>query len=518
MSTESHWADAVGGTAPRLELSYADDPCVVKQQEVEEYTNHVVPFTARLGRGSIMASWSSVASAMAFVYYGALAATLVGIAQALIGIAVTCVVYAVIAGVGAAQAIQTGLNSTLMSRELFGLKGAAICPLIIALGTAFYAVFESSVLATALQTFVGHGDIRIWYVVVAVCMLPLMLGGMQTWLGKLNGISLPIYFFGLIAAVIVAGIRFGWDGQWSVFDAAPSTTGVPGWVTVVVFYMGVWLVFPEIQDSARMGKPEDKAFHLNISFGVVYWIVAYMFNALVGIAIVGLVFGQPGVEPTEIGAVQGVIASLGVVGLIVIVVSQVRINSANFYFFSTSAERFVSHFTSRNLSRRIWVVVSAVVVLIVMFTNIFSYLTTALAWLGVLIAAWIAMQLVGWAMNRGKQIEFRPQRVKNVAPGFYLWAFATVFGVVLLEMPERQPVLSALAPLVTFVIAAAGYAIMVAAKASALRGARRDSVRERIDDLWATRVKCGACDLSYVAVEMDVSKDETEALCLHCQV
>ncbi|OZE92763.1 hypothetical protein CH298_02445 [Rhodococcoides fascians] len=498
-------------------MSDHDDPRVVAEQSAEEYTNHVVPFSARLDQKSVLGSWSSIASAMAFVFYGALAATLVGITQAIIGVVITCIIYAIIAGIGGVKAIRTGLNSTLMSRELFGVKGAAICPLIIALGGVFYAVFESSVLAAAFQAYFGVGDIRIWYLVVVVGTLPLMLGGMRTWMGKLNGISLPVYFFGLIAAVVVAGTRFGWDGEWSLFDAAPSTSGIPGWLTIVILYMGVWLLFPEIQDVARMAKPEDTKFHVNITFGVVFWAVAYLFNAIVGILIVGLAYGQPGVEPTEIGAVQGVIASMGVIGLLVIVVSQVRINTANFYFLSTSTERFVAHFTTKNFSRRNWVFLSSIVVLVVMFTNIFSYVTTALAWMGVLVAAWVGMQLVGWAFNRGKAVEFRPNRIKNVAPGFYLWVAATVLGIALIELPEQFPTLSALAPLVTFVFAVVIYTVMQFTSATAHLDPREDLVRTEVPMLWDSRVRCDSCELSYVAMEMDTSRSGQAVHCLKCQ-
>ncbi len=44
-----------------------------------------------------------------------------------------------------------------------------------------------------------------------------MLGGMQTWLNKLNNWTLPVYFIGVTAAVIVAGMRFGWSGDPVVF-------------------------------------------------------------------------------------------------------------------------------------------------------------------------------------------------------------------------------------------------------------------------------------------------------------
>ncbi|GGU47163.1 purine-cytosine permease family protein [Nocardioides albus] len=501
-----------------LELSRGDDPRVIEEQTHEEYTDHVVPFSARLSKAPILGSWSSIASAMAFVYYGALAATLVGIEQALIGVTLTCVSYAVLGGLGTVKAIRTGLNSTLMSRELFGVSGAAICPLIITLGTAFYAVFEGSVMAAALQTYFGVGDIRVWYAVVVVGTLPLMLGGMRTWLGLLNGVSMPIYFFGVLAAVLVAGSRFGWDGRWDLFDHPTAAgTGLPGWLTIFVLYMGVWIVLPEIQDSARMAEPKDTKFHASVTFGILFWLVAYLFNAIAGILIVALAYGQPGVEPTEIGAVQGVIASLGVVGLIVIVVSQVRINTANFYYMSISAERFVSHFTTKNLSRRAWVLLGSAVVLIVMFTDIFSYLATALAWMGCLLASWMGIQLVGWWLDRGKDVEFRPERLKNVAPGFYLWVGSTALGILLVETPGHFPTASALAPLITFTVAAAGYIAMRLINATAHAPNRPDRIRDQVADLWNTRIRCHRCKLSYAAIEMDTGADDTIILCLKCQ-
>src|SRR5690606_3059940 len=151
--------------------------------------------------------------------------------------------------------------------------------------------------------------------------------------------------------------------------------------------------------------------------------------------------------------------------------------------------------------RRNWVYLSTFVVLVVMFTDIFSYITTALAWMGVLVSSWVGMQLVGWAFNRGKDVEFRPGRIKSVAPGFYLWVAATAIGIVLIEMPDQFPTLSALAPLVTFVVAVVGNALLQLTNATALRAPRRDTVRDQVSDLWGSRIRCQTCDKSYVAIE-----------------
>lgn len=500
---------------PQLELSNVDDPRVIERQVHEEYTNHAVPQTARLGKWSVFSGWSSIASAMAFVYYGALSASLVGVQQALVGIILVVIVYSVLATKSAREAIRWGLNSTLLSRELFGFRGAALAPLLVASAGVYYAVFESSVLAVALQSYFQVWDIRIWYVIVVAGMLPLMLGGMQTWLNKLNGISLPIYFFGLLAAVVVAGIRFGWTGDWSAFQPSPAATGIPGWLTVFVLYMGVWILFPDTQDAARFGRKMDSGFHERVSFGWVFYVIAYLFNGLVGIFIVALAAPQDSV--TESGVVHGVIAALGVVGLIVIIVSQVRINSANFYFASVNMERFVAHFSQRNLSRRTWVIVLLAVAFVLMFTNVFSYIALALAWQAVLVVSWVGIMMVHWLLDGDMEPEFRPARLRAVAPGFGVWVVSSALGIILLQVPAQLPTLSALAPLVSLAASALLYWAVRIAGLSARKPARADLLRAQVPDVWGTRIRCSECDLSYIAFEMDTARSADRPLCLDCQ-
>ncbi|MFD5228759.1 purine-cytosine permease family protein [Streptomyces qaidamensis] len=498
-----------------LQLSHDDDPRVVAEQAVEEYTNHVVPPSARLGRWQVFGGWYSIASAMAFLYYGALSAALVGTTQALIGLGAVVVVYSLLGSRSARQALRSGLNSTLLSRELFGARGAALGSLLIAAAATYYAVFESSVLAAAFQSYFGVWDIRVWYTLVVLGMLPLMLGGLQTWWSKLNSISLPVYFFGVVLAVVVAGARFGWDGAWSHFQPGANPHGIPGWLTVFVLYMGVWILIPDTQDAARMGRSEDAAFHAKVTFGWVFYLVSYAFNGLAGILIVALA-GPAGAAASEGGVVQAVIRSLGLVGFLVIVVSQIRINSANFYFASINLDRFVAQFSKRRPNRRAWVFVIAAIVLALMFTNVFGYIAKALAWQGVLVVSWVAMVIVSWLFDRGAEVEYRPRRVKALAPGFAVWMVSSGVGIALLQMPDTLPVWSALAPLVSFALAGAGYAVLRAAGISGRRATTTPDVRSELPSPWDVRLRCAGCGLSYVGVEMD--RDESGRVrCLECQ-
>jgi purine-cytosine permease-like protein len=494
----------------------SDDPRVVSEQEHEDYTDHVVPLTARQSRGTVLGGWWSIASAMAFLYYGALAASLVGTQQALIGLAIVIVTYSLLGAFASNAAIVRGVNAMLLTREIFGVRGAALTPLICGLGALYYAVFESSVMAAALQAYFRVFDIRVWYAIVIAGMLPLMLGGMQTWLNRLNNWTLPIYFCGVTAAVIAAGVRFGWSGDWftTTPDIAESST-IPGWLTTFVLFMGIWLLIPDTAEFARFGRPQDKQFHANVTFGWAFYLLAFGFNGLAGIVIVAL--AAPNTTIAESAITTGIVASLGVVGLIVVIVSQVRINSANFYVASICLERVVSHFSARNLPRRLWVALLAVVTFLLMFTNVFSYIITALAWQGIVTVAWVGIVVVHLLSVTGRP-EIRASRLPSVARGLAVWIASAAIGLAALEF--GPPTVSGLAPLISLVASVVLYLTQVPAQrrrhASATAG--RD-LRDDTGDPWETRTRCTSCGLHYTTYEMDAPASQPESpLCLACQV
>src|SRR5262249_35465225 len=140
---------------------------------------------------------------------------------------------------------------------------------------------------------------------------------------------------------------------------------LPGWLTTFVLFMGIWLLIPDTAEFARFGRPQDKGFHARVTFGWAFYLLAFGFNGLAGILIVAL--AAPHTTIAESAITTGIVASLGVVGLFVVIVSQVRINSANFYVASICLERVVGHLSVRNLPRRLWVALLAIVTFLLMF-------------------------------------------------------------------------------------------------------------------------------------------------------
>ena len=506
-------AAPVRTAGPPLDITFVDDPRVLKEASAEDYSVHVMPRTWRSGRMSLLMAFGSMFSAMFWLYVAATVAAVAGTVNAVIGIVLTCITKGAMNFLLARYASRSGLTVALLSRRIFGYAGSVLAPLIFAATALYYGVFEGSIVAVALQNFVGGGDIRLWYLLVVVYCVPLILGGVRTWLDKLNGILLPFYVAGLIALVAVAGSRH--PASIALPDLHTGLAG-PGWVWAFSVYMGIYILMMYTVDFARFGKAKDETFHGLVTFGPVFYLLTYLGTGLVGIFLAATVPGVLGAGGiTETGIVEAVIGTLGPAGLLLIVVSQTRINSANLYLASTNLEALASRVFRVKLPRIVWAVVARGLVYALMLTDVLSYLLRALNWQGVFVVAWVAIALTHIVLHRhteGASPEFRPGRLQRFTPAAAVWVVVSLVGVLLVEL--AGPFGATWSAPITFVLSATGYALV--ARFDALLHRPHDP-RDEVDDAWETRIRCHLCDRSYTAVEMDRDPaDGHRAICAGC--
>jgi purine-cytosine permease-like protein len=412
------------------------------------YSSYLVRDSDRVPRWSLTMAWWALFSAMFWIYVAVASAGAVGLVNTLIGMALTVATYGVVNLVLSRYAARTGLTVELFSRSLFGILGSALATLIFAATAIYYAVFEGSIIAVALQKSFG-GGINLWYLLVVVYAIPLAVGPVQRWLDRLNGILLPIYVVGLVAVVIAATVQHG--APTAIFDVAAAGP-LPGWLTSYLIYMGVWIMMMYTFDYARLGRPADKAFHGTITFGWVFYLFTFAVNGLIGIYVIA----ATGHEGSETGVVDAFLGTLGFFGLLVIFVSQTRINTANYYLASTNLDAFATRVFRLALPRWVWVIVSGAIAYLLMLTNVVTWLLKALAWQGVFVTAWVTIALVAIALTRGSRSlpEVRRDRLSAITPGAIVWIVAAAVGIALTEV--NAGVLTALAPLVTVAIAGVG--------------------------------------------------------------
>jgi purine-cytosine permease-like protein len=498
---------AVSSTAasnlPALDISYHDDPAVVAEAARDDYALHVVPRSWRLSAPKMALAWSAVMAAMFWVIVAAGASLVVGSVQALIGLVAAVVVHGAFCFVMSRTAATTGLTVGLFSRVLFGYRGAAIATLALAITGTWFAVFEGSVLAVAAQTEFG-GPIQLWYAIVTACAIPLAVGGVRVWLEKVNAWLLPVFAVGLVVTVVWATAAYGYNSAWlTAQPETPTPMAGPGWLFVFAIYMGVFSNMLYTFDFARMGRVEDTRINGLHTFGFTFYFFTILVNGAVGIY---LVHTLPLQEVSEAGLVQGIVKLMGVVGLIFIVATQTKINTANFYIGSANFESFFSRTFGLNLSRTVWVFVVGIVSFSVMILDIFSFINTWLAYQGTILVAWVGIALVFVVARRGAgrdAFEFRPGRVAGVNPaGLIAWIVSSGVGITLIA--TKSPIASTWALVLTFVLSVLLTAVLLRIGGDRWAALRRPhDPRDEVTDIWDERIRCGSCQRSFIAVEMD---------------
>jgi len=509
------------GGVPPLDVTYTDDPQVLARAAAEDYSMHIVPNSWRTSRSSVSMAWFGLMSAMFFVVVGATVSLSVGAADALIGIGLSVVAYGAINSVAAKFANQTGTSVSLFSRVVFGRAGSAFAAALFGITIAYYVVAEGAIVASALHAYFGGLPIAFWAFVVVAYQAPLAWRGVATWLDRLNGVLLPLYVVGLVGSVVWAIAEYGYSNDWLTYEPeAAADLGVPGWWYAFVIYMGVWVVTMMAWDYARFGRQQDATFNARVSFGTPFYVVTLLINAAVGMFLAQTItIAGP---LSEESAILGIVGMMGIWGLLWVVVSQTRVNSGNFYLASTNFQNFFARTVKFSMPRTFWVGVVAVIVYLMMLTNVLSWITTSLQYQGVLIVGWVAIALthIGWMRLRripADSLEFRPGRVPAVNPaGMGAWAVASVIGIALVLFGGTFGAVWA-SP-IAFVVAGLIYAAALAFRREGWFTMQRPhDPRDEVDDMWEARIRCHRCEDSYIAYEMDRDPSAGHApICLAC--
>jgi purine-cytosine permease-like protein len=324
-----------------------------------------------------------------------------------------------------------------------------------------------------------------------------VIGGVRVWLEKVNAFLLPLFAVGLVATVVWATVEFGYHGEWlTAPPSTPTAMAGPGWLFVFAIYMGVFSNMLYTFDFARMGRTRDVTVNGLHTFGFTFYFFTILVNGAAGIYLAHTIPLDGGV--TESSLVVGIVKLMGIFGLLFIVATQTKINTANFYVASTNFQSFFSRVFNLTLPRSVWVVFVGVVSFVVMVMNIFTFINTWLSYQGAVLVAWVGIALVNIVFARRRTdtdeaFEFRPGRVPGVNPGGVVaWVVSSGVGIFLIA--GGSAIASTWALVITF-------ALSVLISAAALW---RDRVgrfvlrrpfdpRDEVESPWDDRVRCHSC-------------------------
>lgn len=426
----------------------------------EDYLSEPVPQNERMGKFGLTMAWWALCSAMFWLMVPATLALTLGAKNVLIGLALSTAVYSIINGAITRFSIKTGLSVEQFSELVFGKVGAQLATFIFCATAIYYAVFEGSVIAVAFNAYYPSLDINLAYLVVVCYSVPLVFGSVQHWLDKFNGVLLPFYLLGIVAAVLMTLSEYGYSDAWLQLGPAGGAPA-DGWWQCFTYFMGVWIMMMYTWDYARLGRQKDSEYHAKFNFGWAFYAFTFLVNALVGIFIAGTIPLEGGIN--EVSAVLGLVKLMGFFGLAFVWVSQTRINTANFYLSSINMQAFFKSALNLNLPKVLWVIVVGAIVYTLMLQNVFTFILKALAYQGTIVVAWVAIALVFIYLTRNVDMSpatlvARLHTTPTVRWGaFGTWVLSSVIGGFLIQAPAEIAGWSA--P-VTAIIAAITYSIV----------------------------------------------------------
>ncbi|MFO1467067.1 MAG: hypothetical protein U1F35_11640 [Steroidobacteraceae bacterium] len=419
-------------------LSRADDAAVP------------LPVEARMSRGALLMAWASICSAMVYLFLGATLALSFGVRNAVIGMVLAVVVFGFLCGYLARFAATTGMSSSVLSQFMLGKAGGSIATLILSATGVYYAVFEGSVLAVAIHKAIPQLSYAAAAFVVVAYSVPLILGSVQNWIDRLNGVLLPFYLVGIAALIITSFVH---HSQGPAFWSVGPASGTPpfGWWYCFATYLGVLVMVMVTMDFARFGRPDDAAWHARITFGMPFYAVTYLLNGIVGILIVSTLDAA---TVTETAVVDASLVLLGTLaGLGWVFVSQTRINTANFLLGTLNLQAFLREALGIRLSKA-WcaAVVGLATFGLMRSTDIFKYLVVALNWQAVFTTAWVGVALSHVALVR------QGRAPSSGNPGLISWVLGAFAGGTILAAGAR---LSLWYPVVTVAVSVMAHRVLL---------------------------------------------------------
>ncbi|WP_071394209.1 purine-cytosine permease family protein [Bacillus tuaregi] len=373
--------------------------------EKDDFTLDAVPVEKRMPWLSILNVTLGITGAMIFMQVAGQMALAYGSRNAIIAMVYATVINGILATIFAFFAAKTGLNSNLMARGAgYGFVGAALTSLIYASNFIVLAAIEGSIMSHAIHAYIPSLPIWLIMVILGIGIIPLNWYGMKQ-LNKFQKYSLPIYLILLVSGIIFAlNMKVAPAAtNWITFLPEGQATGGLALLTCMGVYNGIiGLQSLLTADYARYLKPKEIKFG-SLLIGFLPQIGSYFIMGMVGIWF-ALRFAEsnPGVYMVTV---------LGIGGAAYTVLSQLRINLINLYSGSLSLANFFSRIFHFTPGRVFWVVVTAMVALIAMLSNIIDHIGAILTFQGVSMFAWTASMVADLLIVK-KVLKIGPSQIE----------------------------------------------------------------------------------------------------------
>jgi purine-cytosine permease-like protein len=358
----------------------------------DDYALRRVPASWRWSAWGCVWALSGISTAMAFPLTAGLLALFYGGAATLTAIALTLLYAAVGVYLNTRKAANEGAIIELTSKHTFGFKGAAFEIVLYGLLGVVYFSLEGHVMAAALSEVIPALPYGVSAAIICVSFVPLCLYGMQ-FLTRFQSITAWIY--GLGVALVFVALFTGWSKEvaaplaphpwWSINPSSVpyswrSVLGAFGAMSGVLGAIMI-LLSPSTARFARRNESCKVAVLMSL-FGAVFPLGLAMSFGVYLLAASGGKIPDPGVALPRL---------LGPIGLLLVVLTQLRVNVINVYFGTTALENFAAQIFKFKWSRVRLLGPFMICAYLLLISPFLKYFGTIMTILSVFLVNWVSV-------------------------------------------------------------------------------------------------------------------------------
>lgn len=360
----------------------------------DDYAARRVPSTWRWSAWESLWAFSGISTALVFMLTGGLLVTFYGANAVIVAILLTFVYTAAGVNYMARKASDEGAVVELISKHTFGFKGSAYEIVIYGILGVVYFSLEGHVMSAALSEVIPQLPYAASAAIVCIAFIPLSLYGMQ-FLTKFEALTVWIYALGML--LVAYGVFAGWSKDvssalashdwWNINpNNAPFTwQSVFGAFGTIAGVLGAILILL-CTDMARFAnRTEARKVGLLISLlGVSVPLLLAMISGVYLVSASGGKIADPGVALPRL---------LGVWGLLLVVLTQVRINVVNVYFGTTALENFALQAFQFKWTRQKLLIPFMILAYLLLISPLLKYFSTIMTMLSVFLVNWVSVIL-----------------------------------------------------------------------------------------------------------------------------
>ncbi|MGE9808474.1 purine-cytosine permease family protein [Janibacter sp. G1551] len=388
------------------------------KESLEDYTLRFAPRSYRKwGPGVVATSALGGIAYLADFSIGASIGMTHGTANALLGIAVAAVIIFATGLPLAYYAARYNIDLDLITRGSgFGYYGSVVTNIIFATFTFIFFALEGSIMAQGLELVLGIPQ-AIGYAISTLVVIPLVIYGMNT-LAKLQVWTTPLWL--LLMVFPLAFLVVTNPSSVETFFAYQGESGDGGVsMSAVMLAAGVCLSLmaqiAEQIDYLRFMPPKTaanrRAWWTAVIMGGPGWVVFGALKQATGLFITVWLLAKldPAASAT---ATEPVHQFLGVyeemmptwlaltLALILVVVSQLKINVTNAYSGSLAWTNSFTRITKHYPGRFVFILFNLAIALVLMEANMFDFLNTILGFYANCAMAWVVTVATDIAVNK----------------------------------------------------------------------------------------------------------------------